>query len=812
MKIKHHGGNSGAKAVPGSGDRAAGALLAAVALVSFSLLAYEVALIRLLSVMLTYHYVFAVVSLALFGLGAGGIFVYLFRPGPPGGGAGSLAADTALFSLSTALVSILAIQAGYVNGLRDSILVYCALLAVPFFFGGVFLARTFRMFPAASGRVYGADLAGAAAGCAGVIFALNNFDLRSAILLLPVISSVAALMLAAAGRRGNPRALAAAAAGLLTVSALLGASLFTSLLPSIPAGSNRDKEIFDALHGFKGKIVETRQSAFGRIDLVEYGARPEFMDIYVDGTAGMPMYRFGGDFANPGPAVAGLKTDFPGYFPFMFLKESERDNALIVGPGGGRDILLALMGGVRRVTAVEVNNDLVDLVRKYSWYNGDLYGGLKNVDVVVGEGRNFLKRNNEKYDVIMFSLPVTNTSRSLDGYALTENFLFTTGAIADYLDHLTEEGRLIAVTHNDFEVLRLLSISLASLGQRGVDGREAMKRVCISGSGDYPVFVLKKKPFDPAESFAMYETAVQKLGYDPLSSYFPHAGRQVKLNPALVGLETGQRSLDDLVSLVAKRGYDISPVTDQSPFFYKLNSGIPGPVALVFLSSLAVLLVVVLGPLFYRPVRGEGLSGGKKGTGGAVVSGRMAIRYICIFLMLGMGFMLVEITLIQWFMLFLGQPVLSTAVVLFSLLVGAGIGGFISGRLRTADRGVAGAALAVVALLLSYNLLLPVLLAEMLSLGLAMRISAAAGILLPLGLAMGFPFPLAIRSLKDLKIDGVIPWMLGINGISSVLGSALTIVIAIEYGFTVAFAAGAACYLTILPVARGIKDQAKQPT
>lgn len=806
MKSKHEG-YSDIKTMTNVNNSASGVLLMVVAVVSFSLLAFEVILIRLLSVMLTYHYVFAVVSLALFGLGIGGIFVYLFRPEAPDGDAGSLAIDAGLYSLSMSLSSILVIQIGYVNSIRDNILVYCILLVIPFFFGGVFLAGAFRMFPAISGRIYGADLAGAAAGCTGVIFALNNLDIKSAILLLSAITSAAALVLAAAGRRSNLRAVIIAAAGFLTLSALLGASLFTSLLPDIPTGANREKEIYDALHGFRGKIVETKQSAFGRIDLVEYGNHPEWMDLYVDGTAGMPMYRFGGDFRDPGSAVASLKTDFPGYFPFMFLKENERKNALIVGPGGGRDILLAVMGGVQKVTAVEVNKDLVDLVRKYSWYNGGIYSGLKNVDVVVGEGRNFLKRNKEKYDVIMFSLPVTNTSRSLDGYALTENFLFTADAIIDYLEHLTEEGRLIVVTHNDFEVLRLLSISLASLDRRGTDNREAMKQIYITGSGDYPVFVLKKKPFEPAEASEMYKIAVRQLGYDPVSSYFPHVRQQGKLNPVLVSLETGQRDLSDLVNLVGKRGYDISPVTDQSPFFYKLNSGIPKPVILVLYSSLVLLLLVVSGPLLYRPNRGEVLFRGKKGPGGAGFSGRNKICFVSIFSMLGIGFMLVEITLIQWFMLFLGQPVLSVTVVLFSLLAGAGLGGFLSGRVRSAAlfRGVAGAALVIVALLLVYNLLLPVLFDELLALNLSMRISAAVGLLLPLGLAMGFPFPLATRSLKELEMDSIIPWMLGINGISSVLGSVLTIVIAIKFGFTVAFLTGAACYLTLLLITKRIQ-------
>ena len=144
----------------------------------------------------------------------------------------------------------------------------------------------------------------------------------------------------------------------------------------------------------------------------------------------------------------------------MFLQAEERDHALIIGPGGGRDILLAIMGGIDKITAVEINKDLVDLVRKYSWYNGDIYSSLNNVDIIIDEGRNFLKRQKEQYDIIMLSLPATNTSRSPEGYAITENFLLTTDSISDYLDHLSDEGCLVAVAHGDISILRLFSIAL----------------------------------------------------------------------------------------------------------------------------------------------------------------------------------------------------------------------------------------------------------------------------------------------------------------------------------------------------------------
>lgn len=167
------------------------------------------------------------------------------------------------------------------------------------------------------------------------------------------------------------------------------------------------------------------------------------------------------------------------------------------------------MGGVRDITAVEINRDQVELVRKYSAFNGGIYTGLYNVKIIVDEGRNFLKRQKKKYDIIMLSLPVTNTSRSLKGYALTESFLFTTDSIDDYIDHLTDKGRLIVVAHNDAEILRLLSISLVALSKKGIRTTTAMSHIYIVGSDDYLVFVLKKTPFEKEEIYPVYQAMHQ---------------------------------------------------------------------------------------------------------------------------------------------------------------------------------------------------------------------------------------------------------------------------------------------------------------
>jgi len=772
-------------------------LLGAIFLISFSLLTFEITLSRVLSVLLSYHYVFFVLSFALLGLGVGGIFVHFFRPGKPGdpNRLGILATFSSLFSLAVPVSTIMILRTALFGNDSYGMIFYGLLLFTPFFLAGALLAEVYRMFPAVSAKTYGVDLVGAAAGSLAVMPVLDILGGISANFFLGVVAAVAALLFAQGGWSGDKRALIMPLFSFLIVSVLFGAIRMGALPLDVPIGKNPAKEIHDVLYGssFKGKILDTKWSAFGRTDLVELGGFLDQMDIYLDGTAGSPMYRFSGDITHPGPAISQLKETFPGYFPFLSLEEEGKNNALIIGPGGGRDILLALMGGVQKITAVEVNPDLVKMVQKYSGFNGGIYTNLDRVHAVVDEGRNFLKRQKEKYDLIMFSLPVTNTSRSLEGYALTENFLFTTDSIHDYWDHLTDEGRLLIVGHDDVEILRLLSISLAALRQRGVAETQAMECLYITGSDDYLVFVLQKKPFDRKEVLFLSQ-AMQRLGYNPNLSYFPYI--EGPFNPALMSLSRGKKTFRDVEDMVRERGYDISPVSDNDPFFYKFEKGMPKSVSLVLWPSIILLVIMGFIPLIWgkkQPPPSKPSSAKKR------ASPPDLLRSVVLFSMLGIGFMLMEVSFIQRFVLFLGQPVLSLSILLFALLVGAGLGSLWSGRFPPdkINKGIAIASFSVAVMVLGYTFLLPVVFNQLLGLNLTVRLCATVFMLIPLGFWAGFPFPLGIRLLKELGREKHIPWMWGINGVSSVVGSTMTVILAISLGFAAAGFVSACCYIIV---------------
>ena len=778
-------------------------MLIGVFLVSFSMLAFEITLSRLLSILILYHYVFAIVSLALLGLGLGGIFVYLFRQRipTPEKRFGTLALLASFISLAIPISAILMVQIGYLDSESTSILFYCVLLFFPFFFTGVFLAEVFRTFPEISSRVYGADLVGAALGSLGIILFLDVFGAVNTSFFLGATAAAAALLFASRLLKKTSLRTILPTVSFIVAVALVTTNVFGAYLSDIPTiAKNPNKDIHRALFekSSPAQIIDTRWSAFGRTDLVEYTEYPAQMEIYLDGTATAPMFQFNGDLQNPDTAVQDLKTIFSGYFPFYFLTEEEKDSALIIGPGGGRDVLLALMGGVGEVTAVEVNRDIVDMVRDYGDYNGGILADFPNVSIIVDEGRNFLKSQEGMYDIIMLSLPVTQTSRSLEGYSLTENFLFTTESINDYLDHLTDEGRLMVVTHDDFTAWRLLSVSLVSLEQRGLSNTDALKQMYMlglsSGAHVYPFFVLKKTPFTPEETLARHDKMVQ-LGYEPTLTYFPHIDDEGMVNPTLKDLASGDLSFSKVKEMARGMGLDFTSVTDNSPFFYKIDVGLPQPVSLVFWLSFALLLLMIAAPPVYWQLRSSDTRSKPRKRQG---TNKLA-QSVFLFVLIGIGFMLIEISLIQRFILYLGQPVLSMAILLFSLLTGAGLGSLYSGRLTHNEifKGVTTAAIGITILAVVYIFFIPLIFNQLLGLNLGLRLLVMVLMLVPLGFFMGFPFPLGIRALKETEMDRYIPWMWGLNGVGSVLGSALTIVIAISLGFAQALLLGAICYLFV---------------
>ncbi len=782
--------------LPGlSGPPPRWALQLSVGVMTFSVLSLEVTLLRLFSVMLSYHFVFAIVSIATFSLGAGGIFAVRWERRWPRlrfPVTASLYA-AAILGLAIAMIAGPAVLPHL--SLRVAFGLATSLAAVPFFFAGLTLATIFRVNAGQSSRLYAADLLGAAAGAVAVVALLDRLGGPATMAMAAAAASVSAALMSA----GSPRALRAAAVVLAVSVAALAAARLAPEMTDVTVAWDPDKDMvrYFSNPADRPVVVERRWSSFGRTDLVRSPLSPDEMSLFVDGAAGSNMYNLRALLADPRKRGE-LLAAFGQYFEFGFLAENERDNALIIGPGGGRDVLVALFGGVRSITAVEVNPDVVALVRKYAAFNGGLYTSMPQVKVVVDEGRRYLRSAPTPFDLIMLALPVTKSSRSIEGYSLTENTLFTVDSMADYLSALTPEGRLVIVAHDDLEIYRITMLTLEAFRRLGVGQADAMKHLYTLSSGHMPTIVIKRGALTRAEADQRHER-IHALGYDRGNFFVPFV-RQVtqradeKLDPSLewrmfdyvmVALADGTISADQLVK---KAVYDISAVTDDRPFFYKFERGLPYP-----FGGLAALILVFFAAVAALPFAGRNAARDRRGTLVPFIAAAPGARiFVAVFATLGVAFMLVEVALFQKLMLLIGRPVESLTTLLFALLLGAGLGSAASARFRSRLEAVAAASSLVAAVLVTVTALAVPRLPPLANMALVARL-----LLLPLGISMGFAFPLTVRVMRDAGFAEVIPWMWGINGVGSLVGSALAMILGMLAGFSYALYLAAGLYAAV---------------
>lgn len=782
------------------------ALSIAVGAVSFSLLAYEVMIPRLLSVVLSYHFVFAVLSLSILGLALGGLITHLLRLASvekEESGVYFLKLFGALCSASVSgsLLGVVAIS--NLDVAKGDVLWYVLPTTVPYVIGGAFLAALYGSFPNVVAWTYGADLVGAAIGAVGAVVLMDFGGAVGPTLFLGVVSSagVLTLLFVDRGRLLNKANVAPILSFGFCVT-VTTADYLGCISLEVSPGRNPQKEMYESLTVYQGRIIETRWTSFGRTDLVAYPER-HHMDFYLDGTAGSPMYRVVREGIDNEGWVSELEN-FVGYFPLKYLGSNEKNKSLVIGPGGGRDVLLGRLAGVKKIVAVEVNADIVNIARKYEWYNGGLYNNENDVQVVIQEGRSYMRRQNGTFDVIMMSLPVTNTSRSIEGFSLTENYLFTVESIGDYLGCLAENGRLIVVAHNDIELLRLLLLTLKAFALKGVKTSEAMGHIWVVSSGDYLALVVKKSPFERKECFAAYREAV-RLGYRMEESFFPFLPVPSGVNRSLVALERNWLTVEDLISEVRMKGFDIRPVWDNNPFFYKFETGLPTLVGPVASSALSVLVVITVMFILWLRKR----SSAKRSAGMGEDSKGLPLRFTLMFFVIGIGFICVEVSLTQRFCLVFGEPVLTTAFVVSSILLCGGAGSVLVGEVKgvNLDRWIRLACGGVALGIFASEVIGEGLIKVMLPWPREGQIALAFLSVAPIGMLMGIPFPLGVRALKKVGWNEAVPWMWCFNGVASVIGACLAVSVATEFGFRTVLLTCACCYSLVFLLFRDWKLQ-----
>ncbi|NOX97162.1 MAG: hypothetical protein GXO98_03695 [Nitrospirae bacterium] len=775
-------------------------ILSATFIVSLSLLMFEVLLTRIFSVIIYYHSVFMIVSAAIFGLGLGAITLRVLGLRPPSAKrslrVASLLCLLLAFSLSFSTIFLLKIPN------TDSLILYGFIALIPFFFGGMFLSFILERFTWETSKIYFADLTGGALGTLLVLLLLQLWGGINSALFLGVLVSLAGLILGLGSEKKVYSRGALVSLILLSFlfgwhlkSGFLDASLFEKKASKVTSEKTIRRLLDD--RSSQGKIVYTTWNAFARIDVVDEKNRPLQKTIFTDGGAGTSMFKFDGDFGKVSYLDYRLQF-FPFYFgkkekvetpvpesesadklsPFYFGKN---EKVLIIGSGGGVDVLNALRAGVKEITAVEINPAMVKAVNKFSEFNGGIYNKYDNIKVVVEEGRSFIKRTKEKYDLIFLPLVFTTAAETI-GFSLAENYVFTKEAFQDYLDRLRENGRLVIMVHGEPELLKLLITSLSVLGEAGKDTPTALKHIAMlqnsamMGKNEsmvmFPLFILKKSEFTPDEGAEM-RGAITALQFTPL--FIPYSFEK----GLLLSLMEGKMSPEKLVSEM--KDVNLQPATDDRPFFYNFSPGIPDRLKSLLL-VLSYFTPLFLLPLFLKK-RGKVKAGHPK-----------IYHFLFYFASLGAGFMLIEISLIQKFILFLGEPTLTFSVILFALFLSAGLGSLTSHYFREKlSRRVSLATLGIAVLAITYAFLISPIMDNFLSLPLLGRSLLTMVLIFPLGFLMGIPFPAGLRILKKVFPEEV-PWMYGVNGITSVLGSAGAVALAMLFGFTWSLLLGGVIY------------------
>jgi hypothetical protein len=744
-----------------------------VFLITLSGLVLEVGLTRIYSASIWYHFTFVAISVALLGWGLGGFAIHLLKRKMR---LTSDAAALATLLYAVAIPVCLWLLILYPFEIERLPLYFLAPL-LPFFLAGMALSIVFDIHRASTGSLYFADLVGAALGAILVTLLLHLLGGEAALMAAAVAPAIAAVCLTLAGEpaAGSSSAethrvgpltrvirVGAMAAVVLTIVAVYS-TVQSDAFRVVPGKLKAMRNQMDASP--EARISRTGWNAYSRIDAVEGVAPGHVARLYIDSDAWTSIYEWDGRLES----AHDLRDSYRA-LPFKLTPGGE---TLVIGPGGGADVVSALSSGSRKVTAVELNPLMLKFVRSYGARAGNLYD-RPDVETIQSEGRSFISRSNRKFDTIFLGFVDSWASVASGGLSLSENHLYTTEAFQAYYDHLTDNGVLV-ILRWDSDIPRLVSNSVAILGAAEAEKRMAalLEKNSAPNEPKQMLFMLRKRAFTPAETADISQN--WKLAEPVLLPGGPAP-------PLIVDVLAGRKTM---AQYEAESPRFVGPVSDDSPFYFaierpfRMPASIAGPLFKWLLGPSASLLAVFV--IFGRPRR--------------VNIGPYAGSLVY-FAALGFGFIAVELALLQNLTLLVGHPIFTLSVLLFTLLAMGGVGSALSPRLsmRTACLAVAviGAIEAIV---------LPRVVPMLLPLPLWGRIAMAILFIAPLGLLMGMPFPRGLRETGRGSLPAP-PFYWGLNGIMSVLGSVATVFVALMVGFQAAMLMGSACYVLAALVSR----------
>jgi hypothetical protein len=778
---------------------------------------WEILLTRIFSISMWYHYAFIAISVGMFGMTVGAIFVYL-KPDyfTDERVKYHLTLYSLIFAITIFFCSLIYMSIPFVMEDRSivalfSIVLSYVVISVPFFFGGVCVCLALTKFPGKVGKLYGVDLAGAALGCIIIIFVLKITDGPTAILVVSALASLGALFFAldrdsfAFNNSKRLRNVSIAAVVIFSVLAVWHTGLVQKQSPLLRMiwvkGELEARPLYEKWNSFsRVKVVgnpELARPAFGwgisYVYPVEKNLIPQlYLDI--DAGAGTVLTRFDGDFN---------KVDYLKYDITNLAHHIKSDaNVLVIGTGGGRDILSALTFGQKSVTGVEINGVILDTANnKFGDFTGHL-DKYPQATFVNDEGRSFITRSKDKYDIIHVSFIDTWAATAAGAYTLTENALYTVEGWEVFLNHLTDNGVISFsrwyIEENPGEVYRLLGLAVQSLLNDGIEnprehlaiyktmGREGNENVGIA------TLIVSKKPFTWGDLYKL-DSVSTRMRFDEILS------PTNAVNETFAEIASG----DDLEAVAAKSVLNITPPTDNSPFFFNMVSftdlfntdlwkKMEGGFNLKAVFILAFLLVTVIVLTFLCiivPLLLTTKKGDLKGS----------FWLFIFFASIGFGFMFIEISQMQRLIIFLGHPIYGLSVVLFALLLSSGIGSFLTkGIDPSINPGPARSRLIITLIVLViFGLITNYAAVTFRGSVTSVRIIVAVAMLFPIGIFMGMAFPIGIK-LASGRGKLLTPWLWGINGATSVCASVAAVAIALSTSISTTYWFGSLCYALAL--------------
>jgi len=769
-----------------------------IAIVSCASLLLELALTRLFSVVLFYHFAFLAISVALLGLGAGGVFAHLFRAKLSRWtidrlGSALLIANSVIMLLVLEVVLHSAVSLNLELRNFEKLTLIYLLAAVPFFITGLLFSVVFARDTAQIARLYGFDLMGGALACLMLVPILNLLGAPNAVLCAAVLMAVGSALCSSTQRQ---KTIAATIA--VVYAALIAANHRGKLIDIIYAkGLRRDASWVEFARWNALSRVEVDQVGLAKYVVIDADASTAIMNVDPSlWDRDVPVGSDPGTWKQSSPF--NWKADLMNAAPSLANVLRPRGDFAIIGPGGGVDVLRAVANGSKEVTGIEINPLIANTIMRdrYAEYAHHLYE-RPDVHIHVADGRSYLRSSLDRYDVVQMTLVDTWASTAAGAYALSENNLYTVEAFREYFDHLRQDG-MIAITRWEFrqprEALRVVSQATEALHQLGIANPRDNFVVASDGPLDQdgrPVIVLAKK-----SAFTTGEINVVKA--------------HLAARPKLVGLylpgnDNAENAFTRLIASNDPRGfagsyqYNVAPVFDSSPFFFftlktasaladlrgtrggmdwRVNLGIV-ILGMVLLISLVAVLAFLVIPLAYEPQ-----------------ASHPRILPLSYFIAVGLGYILVEITLIQRFVLFLGHPTYALTVVIFLMLLASGAGSLTARRLSAGTSALKPVLFIIVVAVVAYLALLPVILRSLVGLPFAWKLLLSGALIVPLGFIMGMPFPTALRLLDQSSIGthGLTEWAWAMNASASVLGSVLAMVISLHFGLNVTLFCGAVAY------------------